>query len=173
MLQHVATEVSIPAGVDDGMRVRLVGHGEPSPNGGPPGDCYCFISILDHPLFERQGHNLVCRIPITYPQAALGTLLDVPTLHGREQVDVPAGAQSGDVFRLRGQGMPDPKRRGLGDMLVQVNIEVPKQLTPRSEELLRDLAEEEKANVAPHRDSFFEKLRNYFSLENSAGQIKE
>jgi molecular chaperone DnaJ len=168
VLKHVVTEVNVPAGVDDGMRVRIAGEGEPSHNGGPAGDCYCFISVLEHPLFERQGQNLVCRIPITFPQAALGSKLEVPTLKGREEVDIPPGTQSGDVFRLRGQGMPDPRRRGLGDMLVQVNIEVPKSVTPRAEQLLRELAEEESANVAPHRKSFFEKLKEYFTVESNA-----
>ena len=108
------------------MRVRITGEGEPSPNGGPPGDCYCFITVLAHPLFERDGQHLICRVPITYSQAALGTTLEVPTLDGRGELEVPAGTQSGEVFRLGGQGMPDPRRRGLGDLLVQVVIEVPK-----------------------------------------------
>lgn len=162
-LKKVVTEVTIPAGVDDGMRVRITGQGEPSPNGGPPGDCYCFISLLHHPLFERQGPNLICRIPITYPQAALGATLEVPTLQGREELKIPPGTPSGEVFRIRAKGMPDPRRRGLGDLLVQVDIEVPSRLTPQAEELLRELAEEEKANVAPHRKSFFEKLKDYFT----------
>ncbi|OHB80627.1 MAG: molecular chaperone DnaJ, partial [Planctomycetes bacterium RBG_16_64_10] len=154
VLKRVVREVHIPAGVDDGMRVRIAGEGEPSRNGGPPGDCYCFVALLRHPLFERQGQNLVCRIPITFPQAALGAVLDVPTLQGHEELPIPPGTQSGDVFRLRGKGMPDPRRRGLGDILVEVHIEVPKRVTPRAEQLLRELAEEEKANVAPHRKSF-------------------
>jgi molecular chaperone DnaJ len=171
-LKRVVTEVSIPAGVDEGTRVRIAEQGEPSPNGGPPGDCYCFISVLEHPLFERQGQNLVCRIPITYSQAALGATLEVPTLKGREELELPPGTQSGDVFRLRGRGMPDPRRRGLGDMLVQVNIEVPKRITPRAEQLLRELAEEEHANVAPHRKSFFEKLKAYFSAESNVDKTE-
>jgi molecular chaperone DnaJ len=170
---HVATDVKFPAGVDDGMRVRLSGEGEPSLNGGPPGDCHCFISILPDPLFERQGQHLVCRVPITYSQAALGARLEVPTLKGKTSLEIPAGTQSGDVFRLRGQGMPDPRRLGVGDILVEVTIEVPKRLTPRAQELLRELAEEEHANVAPHRKTFFEKLREYFSSEASADQAEE
>jgi len=168
VLKRVTTSVEIPAGVDDGMRIRLAGQGEPSASGGPAGDCYCFISVLEHPLFERQGQDLVCRIPITYPQAALGTSLEVPTLNGRDTLQVPPGTQSGDVFRLRGKGMPDPRRRGLGDMLIQVNIEVPKKHTPRAEELLRELADEEHANVTPHRKSFFEKLKEYFAPDSQA-----
>lgn len=162
-LRTVVTEVKIPAGVDDGMRVRITGEGEPSASGGPPGDCYCFISVLNHPLFERQGQHLVCRIPITYPQAALGCTLEVPTLNGRGEVKVPAGTQSGEVFRLDGRGMPDPRSRGLGDLLVQVSIEVPTKVSGEEEELLRNLAELEHKNVAPQRKSFFKQLADYFT----------
>ena len=168
MLKRVETEFKIPAGVDNGMRVRIAGEGEPSPNGGPPGDCYCFVSVVDHPLFEREGQHLVCHVPITYPQAALGTTLEVPTLQGREELEIPAGTQTGDVFRLRGRGMPDPRRRGLGDLMVEVSIEVPKGLTDEEEKLLRKLADLEHSNVTPHRKNFFEKLKDYFMSEENA-----
>jgi molecular chaperone DnaJ len=166
-LKKVTTEVQIPAGVDDEMRVRIPGQGEPSPNGGPPGDCYCFISVLPHPLFERDGQHLICRVPITYSQAALGTTLEVPTLEGRGEVVVPAGTPSGQVFRLGGKGLPDPRRRGLGDLLVQVVIEVPKKLSKEEQVLLRQLAELEHKHVAPERKGFFEKLKDYFTLEDN------
>ncbi|TWT90118.1 Chaperone protein DnaJ [Pseudobythopirellula maris] len=159
-------EVRIPAGVDNNSRVRIPGQGEPSASGGPPGDCYCFITVLDHPLFEREGQHLICRAPITYTQAALGCLLEVPTLEGRGEVKVPPGTQSGDVFRLGGKGMPDPRRHGLGDLLVQVTIEVPKKLSPEEDRLLRELAELEHKNVAPERKSFFEQLKDYFTGES-------
>ena len=167
-LKKVVTEVQIPPGVDDEMRVRIAGQGEPSPNGGPPGDCYCFISVLPHPLFERDGQHLVCRVPITYAQAALGTTLEVPTLQGRGELEVPAGTQSGTVFRLGGKGMPDPRRRGLGDLLVQVVIEVPKKLSKDEQALLRELAELEHKHVAPERKGFFDKLKDYFTAEEDA-----
>jgi len=169
-LKKVVTEVEIPAGVDDEMRVRITGQGEPSPNGGPPGDCYCFISVLAHPLFERDGQHLVCRVPITYSQAALGTTLEVPTLEGRGELEVPAGTQSGAVFRLGGKGMPDPRRRGLGDLLVQVVIEVPKKLSKEEDTLLRELAELEHRHVAPERKGFFEKLKEYFTAEEETSK---
>jgi molecular chaperone DnaJ len=167
-LKNVVTEVEIPAGVDDEMRVRITGQGEPSPNGGPPGDCYCFISVLAHPLFERDGQNLICRVPITYSQAALGTTLEVPTLSGRGELEVPPGTQSGQVFRLGGQGMPDPRRRGLGDLLVQVLIEVPKKLSKEEQTLLRELAELEHKHVAPERKGFFDKLKEYFTADEES-----
>jgi molecular chaperone DnaJ len=118
-------------------------------------------------LFEREGQHLICRVPITYAQAALGCKLEVPTLLGRDEVTVPPGSQSGDVFRLSGKGMPDPRRRGLGDLLVQVAIEVPKKLSAEEETLLRELAKLENKHVAPHRKSFFEKLKNYFTGTDS------
>lgn len=169
-LRKVQTEVKIPAGVDDGMRVRIAGEGEKSAAGGPPGDCYCFISVLGHPLFERQGQHLVCRVPITYAQAALGCTLEVPTLGGRGEVKVPAGTQSGDVFRLGGRGMPDPRSHGLGDLLVQVSIEVPTKLSKEEEELLRQLAELEHKHVAPKRKSFFKQLADYFTATDNDGE---
>lgn len=165
-LKSVQTEVRIPAGVDEETRVRITGEGEPSPEGGPPGDCYCFISVLEHPLFEREGQHLVCRVPITYTQAALGCELEVPTLTGRDQVTLPPGTQSGDVFKLGGRGMPDPRRHGLGDLLVQVTIEVPKKLSPDENRLLRELAELEQKHVAPQRKSFFRQLKDYFVGEH-------
>ncbi|MDZ4656470.1 MAG: molecular chaperone DnaJ [Bythopirellula sp.] len=164
-LRKVQADVQIPAGVDDGMQVRISGQGEPSPNGGPPGDCYCFVSVLAHSLFEREGRHLICRIPITYSQAALGCTLEVPTLDGPGEVEVPPGTQTGDVFRLVGKGMPDPRVVGLGDLLVQVNIEVPKKLTAEENKLLRQLAELEHKNVAPARKSFFDKVKKYLSIE--------
>ncbi|MEM9187002.1 MAG: molecular chaperone DnaJ [Planctomycetota bacterium] len=174
-LKKVVTEVQIPAGVDDGMRVRISGEGEVSPTGGPRGDCYCFISVLTHPLFEREGQHLVCRVPITYAQAALGTELEVPTLEGRTSLELPAGTQSGDVFRVTGGGMPDPRRRGptrqgMGDLLVQVTIEVPKRLAKEEEKLLRQLAELEHKHVAPERRSFFDKIKEYFTAEEQTAE---
>ena len=160
--RRVKREVKIPPGVDTGTRLRLSGEGEPSPDGGPRGDCYCFISVREHPLFQRNGHDLVCQVPISYPQAALGAKIDVPTLDGREEFEIPAGTQSGDVFRLRGKGMPDMQARRHGDLLVQVFVEVPKRVTPEHERVLRELAEIENVHVSPERKSFFGKLKEYF-----------
>ncbi len=91
-----------------GMRVRLAGEGEPSPDGGPPGDCYCFVSVREHPLFHRDGRHLILELPITYTQAALGATIEVPTLDGPDNLAIPPGTQSGEVFRMRKRGMPDP-----------------------------------------------------------------
>ncbi len=159
-------EVAIPAGVDDGMQVRLAGEGEPSPNGGPPGDCYCFIHVRKHPIFERDGTHLILRLPISYSQAALGATVEAPTLRGREELVIPPGTQSGEVFRVRGKGIVDPRTGRYGDLLVQTYIEVPKKLSKAQEELLRKLAEVENVEVAPERRSFLEKIRDYFTTQN-------
>jgi molecular chaperone DnaJ len=165
LLKKVEAEVDIPAGVDSGMQIRMTGQGEPSQNGGSPGDCYCVVAVLPHALFEREGQHLICRVPITYSQAALGAELKVPTLAGPTELEIPPGTQSGDVFRIRGQGMRDPRVAGVGDLLVQVTIEVPKKVTGEEETLLRQLAELEHKNVAPARKSFFEKVKEYFTQE--------
>ena len=162
LAKRVTRDVKVPAGVDTHTRLRLHGEGEPSPNGGPPGDCYCFVTVKEHPLFQRDGPNLICQVPISYAQAALGAKIDVPTLDGRHELEIPSGAQSGDVVRVAGQGMPVPRRRGRGDLLVQVFIEVPKRLTAEHERILRELAEVENANVSPQRKSFFSKVKKYF-----------
>ena len=161
--QRVELEVPIPRGVDDGTRVRLTGEGEPSRDGGPPGDCYCFIRVQPHPLFQRDGVHLFVEVPISYTQAALGAEIDIPTLDGTDRLTIPAGTQSGDVFRLRQRGMPDLRGSAAGDLLVQTHVEVPRRLAPKEEELLRELAELEHRNVSPRRKSFLEKLKEYLT----------
>jgi molecular chaperone DnaJ len=161
---RIKLDVAIPAGVDDGMRVRLQGEGEPSPDGGPPGDCYCFISVRPHSIFKRDGENLVLQVPINFTQAALGATLEVPTLSGKEELQIGPGTQHGELFRLRSRGLVDPRTGTVGDLIVQVLLEVPRRLSARQETLLRELAEIERADVTPHRKSFLEKLREYFAL---------
>jgi molecular chaperone DnaJ len=163
VLERVSREVQIPAGVDGGTRLRITGEGDPSPSGGPPGDCYCFITVREHPLFQRDGQHLICSVPVGYAQVTLGATIEVPTLDGREELKIPAGTQPGEVFKLKGRGMPDPRVRGRGDILVHLHLEVPTKLTKRQEQLLRELAEEEKVNVGAQRKSFFDKLKDYFT----------
>jgi molecular chaperone DnaJ len=160
--KKVTRKVEIPAGVDDRTRLRLQGEGEPSPNGGLPGDCYCFIKVEPHSLFQRRGQDLFCDVPIGYTQAALGATLEVPTLDGKEEIRIPAGTQSGDQFTLKGRGMPDPRHHGRGNLNVRVHVEVPKTLTPEHEAALRQLSELEAVHVSPTRKSFFEKLKELF-----------
>lgn len=159
----VTLDVAIPAGIDDGMRVRLPGEGEPSPDGGPRGDCYCFVTVRQHALFERDGRHLILRLPISYTQAALGATIEVPTLSGPHDLTVPPGTQPGDVFRVRGEGVSDPRGGARGDLHVQTFIEIPKKLSTEQETLLRQLAELEHNDVTPHRKSFIETLRDYFA----------
>ena len=163
LANQVELEVAIPAGVDDGMRVRLSGEGEPSRDGGPPGDCYCLIRVKPHPLFKRDGSHLFVELPIAYTQAVLGADIEIPTLDGPDILKVPAGTQSGEVFRLRQRGLPDPRGGAVGDLLVQAHVEVPKKLSDREEELLRELADLEHTNVSPRRKSFLDKLKDYLS----------
>lgn len=162
---RVTLDVRIPPGVDSGNRVRVAGEGEPSPDGGPPGDCYCFITVREHHLFHRDGQQLILQLPISYSQAALGAQIEVPTLDGPEDLKVPGGSQTGDVFRLRGHGMPDPHGGSRGDLLVQTVIEVPKKLSKPQRELLEQLAELEHVDVTPNRKSFLEKIKDYFTGE--------
>jgi molecular chaperone DnaJ len=161
--RKVELEVAIPAGVDDGMRVRLAGEGEASPNGGPAGDCYVFISVRRHKLFHRDGQNLILEMPISYTQAALGAEIDVPTLEGPDKLVIPRGTQSGEVFKLAGRGMPSPQGRRQGDLLVQTFIETPKKISSEQEELLRQLAELEHKDVLPERKNFLKRLTEYFA----------
>ena len=166
-------EVEIPAGVDSGMKVRLRGEGEPGDNGAPRGDLYCFITVREHPLFHRDGSNLICQVPITFSQAALGADVEVPSLSGKKTLSISRGTQSGEVFRLRNLGMPDPRGHGHGDLVVQVVVEIPRKLTKRQEELLREFADIEQSQVSPQRKSFFDKLRDYFVSEETTQDSTE
>lgn len=163
-LQNEKAELSveIPAGVDDGMRVRLQGEGEASPDGGPAGDCYCFITVRPHELFKRDGTHLILQLPVAYSQAALGADIEVPTLEGPRNLRVDAGTQNGEVFTIRGAGVADPRSGRAGDLLVQVFIEVPKKLNAKQEQLLRQLAELDHESVLPQRKSFLAKLKTFF-----------
>ena len=165
--KRVSLEVSIPAGVDDGMRVRLAGEGEPVPGGGPSGDCYVFIRVKRHKLFHRDGSNLILQMPISYTQAALGAEIEVPTLDGPDKLKIPRGTQSGEVFKLTGRGLPNTQGGLTGDLLVQTFIETPKKISAEQEELLRKLAELEHTEVLPERKNFLQRLTDYFaSSEN-------
>jgi len=171
--EQVERKVTIPAGVDRDVRVRLAGEGEPGANGGPPGDCYCVIEVEDHPFLNREGRDLHCEVPVTFSQAALGATIDVPTLDGPKPLQVARGTQAGDVIRVRGLGMPEVRGRGIGDLHVHVHVEVPKSLSPRAEQLLRELAAEEQKAVSPKRSSFFSRLSEYFQPKDSVPEREE
>ena len=171
--KKVTRSVRIPAGMDDQTRLRLPGEGDFSPDGGPPGDCYCYISVKQHPLFHRDGQHLICNVPITYSQASLGATIEVPTIDGCQPLTIQSGTHSGDVFKLRGKGMPDPRRHGRGDLHVQIQIEVPKRISGEHEELLRKLAEIEHVDVTPKRKGFLQKIKEVFSTDAEQEKTKE
>jgi molecular chaperone DnaJ len=160
--------VEVPAGVDSGMRLRLRGLGESGEPGAPAGDLYVFVEVQKHKFFERDGLDLHCQVPVTFAQAALGSEMEIPTLDGKVTVQIPKGTQHGDVHRLRGKGMPDPRGgSGRGHLMVHFAVEVPKKLTKRQEELLRELAELDKVHVSPEQKSFLERIREYFAPEEN------
>jgi molecular chaperone DnaJ len=154
--------VSVMAGVDDGTTLRLRGRGGAGPRGGPSGDMYVHLRVRSHPRFERQGYDLVEVLPIPFTQATLGAHLPYDTLDGHEDLVVPAGTQTGKVFRLRGRGIPHVGGRGRGDLLVQVVITTPTDLGPEQEELVRRIAELRGDDVAPPETGFLSKIRSAF-----------
>ncbi len=133
-------KVHIPAGVDDGTRMRLKGEGAAGFRGSQPGDLYIFIEIKPHPQFKREGLNIICYLAITFPEAVLGAELEVPTLSGKERLEIPPGTQNGAVFRLRGKGMPGLNGMSRGDQMVVIEVEVPKKINEKQKELLQEFA---------------------------------
>jgi molecular chaperone DnaJ len=164
----------IPPGLDTGMGIKLMGEGEAGDPGGPRGDLELYIRIREHPLLTRDGDNLICHVPITFSQAALGGDIEVPTLDGKLTHTIKRGAQSGHIERIPQKGMPNHRSGRLGDLLVQVLVETPKHLTKRQEELFRELAELEQKHVSPQRKSFLDKLRDFFAPQTQppAGEAK-
>ena len=156
-------QVTIPAGIDDGQRIAIEGQGEAGPRGGPPGDLYVAIKVRRHPQLVRRGTELFHELAVTYPQAALGATLTVPTVEGSEEVEVPAGSQSGNEIRLRGKGVPRLRGAGRGDLHVILNVVVPSKLSKRERELLRELDEVSGPAVLPKGgQSVFDRLRDLF-----------
>ncbi|HMQ40025.1 MAG TPA: molecular chaperone DnaJ [Paracoccus sp. (in: a-proteobacteria)] len=162
-----ALQVNIPAGVETGTRIRLAGEGEAGLRGGPAGDLYIFVNVSEHSIFLRDGKTLACQVPVGMTIAALGGEVEVPTIDGgRSRVKVPAGSQTGRQMRLRGKGMP-PLRHGngmgadTGDMLIELVVETPVNLTPHQKELLREFSEI-KANNSPQSAGFFDKVKNFW-----------
>jgi molecular chaperone DnaJ len=164
MRKEKTLAVNIPAGVEDGTRIRLAGEGEAGVRGGAPGDLYIFLAIKPHPIFQRDGANIHCRVPIAMPTASLGGAVEVPTIDGgRAKVNVPAGTQSGHQFRLRGKGMSVLRAPSRGDMYVQVVVETPVNLTKRQQELLREFEKEGAGHrTHPESEGFFAKVREFF-----------
>jgi molecular chaperone DnaJ len=155
--------VNIPAGVEDGTRIRLAGEGEAGARGGPAGDLYIFLSIGGHGFFQRDGADLHCRVPISMVTAALGGELEVPTIDGgKTRVKVPEGTQSGRRFRLQAKGMPVLRTKQTGDMYVQVMVETPQSLTKRQRELLAEFERLSSQDTQPEAAGFFGKVKEFF-----------
>jgi molecular chaperone DnaJ len=154
--------VKVPPGVDTGTRIRYAGEGEPGEHGGTPGDLYVVMHVREHPIFVREESDVLCEMPISFTQAALGAPIDVPTLDGKVKMKVPPGTQSGKVFRLKGKGIPRLNGAGRGDQHVKVVIETPTQLTREQRDLLERFAEISGEESHPQAKSFLEKVRELF-----------
>jgi molecular chaperone DnaJ len=159
-------EVKIPSGIDDGMRIRSTGNGEPGTNGGPPGDLYIEIRVKKHEIFERDGDDLHCAVPISFTTAALGGEIEVPTLAGKAAIDIPEGTQAAKQFRLRGKGIKGVRSSYPGDLYCHITVETPVKLTEHQRKLLKEFDESLKkggAKHSPSEEGWTDKLRNFFS----------
>ena len=155
-------KVKIPPGVDGGTRLKLRGEGEAAPAGGPAGDLYVVIAVREHPFFVRNGADLFCEVPITFPQAALGATIEVPTLSGKKTLTIPPGTPSGHDFKMRGEGVAQLNSSRRGDLVIRMLIEVPKKLSRRQRELLAEYQLLSEESPGPISRSFFEKVREIF-----------
>jgi molecular chaperone DnaJ len=162
MKEHVV-DVGVPAGVEDGTRIRYQEQGDVGPNGGPSGDLYVVLEVKPHPFFEREGRDLHCSVPISISQAAMGAEIVIPTLDGGEhKLKVQEGTQSGTTFRVRGKGVPALQSSGKGDMFVKIRVETPRKLTKRQRELMSELGETFSIDNKPEPRSLFEKVKDIF-----------
>jgi len=160
--QRRKLKVRIPAGIDDGARLRSSGKGEAGLRGGPPGDLYVVIHVRPHDIFVRQEDDLLCEVPLPFTTAALGGDIEVPTLNGAARLKIPAGTQHGTMFRLRNQGMPNVHGHGHGDLLVRIQIEVPSRLSRAMRQKLEELAAAGNEDAYPQRQSFMDRARRFF-----------
>jgi molecular chaperone DnaJ len=164
--KHKTLSVKIPSGVDDGDRIRLSGEGEAGVNGGPPGDLYVVVQLKPHAVFQREGADLHCEMPISFTVAALGGEIHIPTLDGEAKIKIPAETQSGQVFRLRGKGIRPVRQSSAGDLMCHVVVETPVRLTDRQRDLLRELEEINKTDGDKHNPrakSFMDKVKDFFA----------
>ncbi|MDR1266957.1 MAG: molecular chaperone DnaJ [Holosporales bacterium] len=174
-MQERSLETTIPAGIEDGARIRLSGEGEAGVRGGPPGDLYIFVKIPSHPLFQREGDSLHCTAPLKMTTAALSGTLEVPTIDGtKAQVSIPKGTQSGQTFRLKGKGMPAVRRSARGDMFVHVQVETPINLTQKQKELLEAFeGEGDPEKTSPQSEGFFSRIRDFWQELRDAAREHE
>ena len=159
-------EIKIPVGIDDGMRIRSTGNGEPGTNGGPPGDLYIEIRIKKHDIFERDGDDLHCAMPVSFATAALGGEIEVPTLAGKAAIDIPEGTQAGKQFRLKGKGIKGVRSSYPGDIYCHIAVETPVKLTEHQRKLLKEFDESLKkggSKHSPSEEGWADKLKNFFT----------
>jgi molecular chaperone DnaJ len=154
--------VKIPAGVETGNTIRLTGEGGLGSYGGPPGDLYVYLTVDEHPIFKREGQDVICDVPISFAQAALGTEIEVPTLFGSAKLKISAGTQAGQIFKLRGKGFPHLRGSGSGDQLCRILIEVPVKLSSRQKELLQEFDQLSSDNATPITKGFFDRVKEVF-----------
>ena len=162
--RHRVVTVKIPPGIHDGQAIRLRGEGEPGEDGSNRGDLHCYVRVEPHPFLQRHGNELLCDLPISFTQAALGAKVDLPTLSGKTEFTIPPGVQHGELLRLAGMGLPDIRTNRPGDQIIRVLIEIPHKLNARQQELLREFAETEDKNVLPESRGFLERLKSFLDL---------
>ena len=163
VIQQKTIDAKIPAGVEDGTRIRFTGVGEAGVHGGPPGDLYLVLRVKQHAFFERQGNDLYCVVPVSFTQAAVGTEIQVPTLEGEQTLKIPEGTQSGTILKLRGKGVPVLNGHGKGNLFVEVRVQTPTKLTKRQRELLQELQGIAQVENKPQRTSILDKMKDIFT----------
>ncbi|VAV84492.1 Chaperone protein DnaJ [hydrothermal vent metagenome] len=154
--------INIPPGIDTGARLRVSGEGEPGPRGGPNGDLYVFVTVEPHQIFKREDTDIICEVPISFPQASLGAEIEVPTIEGNVKLKIPAGTQTGKVMRLRGKGVTSLRSSRRGDQLVYIRVETPSKLNKRQRELLEEFALISNDDIFPNKKGFFDKVKEIF-----------
>jgi molecular chaperone DnaJ len=162
IISQRSVRVKIPAGVDNGSRLRIRGEGEVSFSGGPSGDLYIEIYVKEHPFFRREGKDILCEVPVSFVQAALGAEIEVPTLEGKATLKIPPGTQPGQTFKLKGKGIAGPNGKGKGDLYIKIQVEIPIKLSPKQRQLLEEFAKSSQGDESPMVKSFFEKFRELF-----------
>ncbi len=156
-------KIKVPAGIDNGMRLRLAGHGDAGSAGGPPGDLYVYVNVQPHPVFQRNGDDIIVELPLSFTEAALGAKKEIPTPHGGSvQLEIPEGTQPDKVLRLRGKGIRNVQGQGQGDLLVKIDLETPVRLSDKQKQLLKSFAELETDVNSPRKKNFFDKVKSFF-----------
>jgi molecular chaperone DnaJ len=156
-------QVKVPAGVEDGTRIRYSGQGEAGAHGGPAGDLYIVLHVKEHSFFEREGKDLFCVVPVSFAQAAIGADITIPTLEGDHKLHVPEGTQTGTQIKLRGKGVPVLNGHGKGDIFVQIKVQTPTKLNKRQKELLQELETGSSVDNQPEKQSLMSKMKDMFS----------